>query len=418
MDKIRKFDNSIYRLVISNIIGYGEFPITTSNSKRSVGLCPQLDNLKKRVLDHLLHQQNKRKIKPMNWSIAWEIHPGSGLPHLDLLIIFERNVQVRLTSFDYLIKDLGILQAPSTESFTAGHVWITPYSPKRINKALLDYGEKQDPSVITNMTAQSKEQLVRLNQLKDDPYLYLQNQMRKDPINFNLQQYCQQNDLYSHISAWSSIKAKLRDSQVAAANLLLKSSPGFAPITQELIQAKLTPEQLKLYDSWEGYSTIVSYLNQILFYGCKRPFKSKQLLLVGRPNAGKTTLVRKLQQFCATYHLDVSNWYPHYRDGIYSLMSWDQFKLKGGKSHTDLLKFLQGSPMDLEYKGGSSLRQDNQLIIMTSNMDLKQHIDLKFKDDLQRDLASKNLKVRIEQIKIPKFIDLFLLLKLICKISH
>ena len=69
--------------------------------------------------------------------------------------------------------------------------------------------------------------------------------------------------------------------------------------------------------------------------------------------------------------------------------------------------------MDLQYKGGSSLRRNNQLVILTSNMHLTHHIYLKFKDKEQIDHALQNLYVRIEELLIPAHLDLFLLIKLI-----
>ena len=414
MAKIKAFDNSIYRLVIRNIQGYGEFQILPKGTRRAVGVCPALDQLKRQVLDYLLRQESKRTAKPIHWSIAWQTHAASGLPHLDILVVFQKNIKPYLSSFDYLIKKLNIRQRDVGDDVGVGHVWVTPYSPKKINKAVLQYGQKQDPAIISNMTSQTKEDLVRVHKLKADPYRYLQLQMLKDPLHFKLHQYCRKHDLFKDLVGWSSIVTKLKASQLAAANLKLKQKPGFKYIDRALIEQRLTNDELRLYDSWEGYQVIVDKLNQIVLHGCERPFKSKQLLLVGKPNTGKTSLVRQLQQHCAVYHLDVSNWFPNYRDKVYSLLFWDQFKLKGGMSHTDLLKFLQGSPMDLQYKGGSSLRRDNQLIIMTSNMTLQQHIRLKFKDEQQRQLASKTLSVRIQQVLIPAGLELFVLLKLVC----
>lgn len=406
-----RFIQSIYRLVIRNIQGYGTFQAT--GGKRAPGVCPALDTLKQKVLDLLLEKQSKRKAKPLHWSIAWQVHAGSGLPHLDILIVYKKNITPEYTAFDYLIKKLAIVQRDVGDDVGVGHVWVTPYSSKKLNMAILDYNQKQDPSIITNLNLQTKEDLTRLHKLKADPYRYLELQMDKDPLHFNVQQYVKKHDLYHHISSWSSIKSKLKDSQFAAANLALKNKPGFKLITRQLIQSRLSPQQLLTYDSWVGYQTIVDKLNQVLSYGCNRPFKSKQLLLVGRPNTGKTSLIRQLQKHLAVYHMDVSNWFPAYRDGVYKLIAWNQFKLKGGMSHTDLLKFLQGYPMDLQYKGGSSLRRDNQLIIMTSNMTLNQHIKLKFKDMQQQALARQNLCVRIDQVRIPSNLTLFLLLKLI-----
>ena len=412
--KKKRFAHSIYRLVIRNIQGYGTFPPALPNTKRPAHICPQLDQLKQRVLDYLLQEENKRTVKPINWSIAWEVHAASGLPHLDILLVFQKNVKALYTSFDYLIKDLKIAQRDVGDQVGINHVWVTPYSPKKLNKAILQYGFKEDPSVITNLTLQNQQQLLRVNTLKADPYRYLELQMRKDPLHFNVEQFAQKHDLYQYIKSWSSIKSKLKDSQLAAANLKLRNKPGFKLITKNLAKQVLTQKQYRRYTKYvQIYGKIVLKINEIVQYKFDRPFKSKQLLLVGPPDTGKTSLIRQIQKHCAVYHMDVSNWFPAYRDRVYTLIAWNQFKLKGGMPHTDLLKFLEGYPMDLQYKGGSSLRRDNQLIIMTSNMTLDQHINLKFKDQEQRALARDNLRARIEQIILPAGVNLFLLQKLL-----
>ena len=411
----KRFDNSIYRLVIRNIQGYGTFQPALPNTKRSENICPQLDKLKQRVLDRLLQKQSRRTVKPIHWSIAWQTHKASGLPHLDILIVFQKNIRPVATAFDYLIKDLKIAQKYTDDQISHGHVWVTPYSPTKLNKAILQYGFKEDPSVITNLTLQNQQQLLAVNLVKADPYRYLELQMDKDPLHFNVQQYVKKHDLYQYIKGWSSIKTKLKDSQVAAANLKLKQNPGFKLITRSLAKQVLTQREYRLYTRHRQiYGLIVSKINEIVQHKFDRPFKSKQLLLVGAANTGKTSLIRQIQKHTAVYHMDVTNWFPSYRDGVYPVIAWNEFKLKGGMSHTDLLKFLEGYPMDLQYKGGSSLRRDNQLIIMTSNMTLDQHIDFKFKDQKQRSLARDNLRARIVQVILPPGIDLFMLQKLIC----
>lgn len=375
-----------WRIVIPNLIQFKDSTLQ------------QLLQLKKLVLDRLanrscgIYKKSEFYRGLRYYHIAVQRH-ANGVPHLDILLIYYKSIQRRRTDFDYLLK----------------HGNITTY--RKLNAAILEYGKKQDVQALSNIP-QDHTDVLRLFQLKQDPYRYLQLQMLKDPLHFNLEQYCRQHDFYKHISGWSSLKTKLKDSQTAAANLYLKTKPGFKFISRGLIQSQLTPSQLKTFDSWKGYQTIVDRLNQIHTHGCNRPFKSKQLLLIGPPNTGKTSLVRQVQNHCAVYHMDVTTWFPNYRDGVYKLIFWDQFKLKGGMSHTDLLKFLQGSPMDLQYKGGSSLRMDNQLIVMTSNMTLQQHIKFKFKDQQQRTLARDNLAARIEVVLIPPSHNLFFLFKL------
>ena len=418
----KRYNNSIYRLVIRNIIGYGSFQVLPKGTKRAIGISPELDLLKQKVLTYLLQQQNKRTVKPIHWSIAWETHPASGLPHLDILLVFEKNITPVLTAFDYLIKDLKIAQLDVGDQVGVGHVWVTPYSPKKLNKAILQYGFKEDPLPITNLTLQNQQQLVRVNKLKTDPYRYLELQMLKDPLHFNLQQYVRKHDLAKDISNWSSIKTKLKDMQLAAANLLLKTKPGFAYIDRTLIQSKLSPQQLLIYDSWPGYQTIVDYLNQIPLYGCKRPFKTKHLLVVGPAGIGKTSLVsepnnianrKPIQHYLATYHMGMRHWFPKYQDGVYKLILWNQMKLTS-YAYDFLLKFLEGSPVDLPYHGGATKKADNQLVYMTSNLSLERHIKIKFWNEEDRIAARQNLSKRLQQVVVPEGYNLFLLQKLLC----
>lgn len=421
-----RFDASIYRLVISNIVGYGTFqPPISKGSKRTPNLSSALDSLKQQVLDYLLQQQFKRKVKPTHWSVAWQIHPASGLPHLDLLIVFQSNIRPLINSFDYLIKDLQIKQKQADSAFKPGHVWVTAYSPKKLNQAILDYGFKEDPSVISNLSTQNKQQIIALNLLKADPYLYLQKQMLKDPLHFNLQQYVRIHNLDPYIIGWSSIKTKLKDMQLAAANLTLKDKPGFRYIDRPLIESRLSSDELVLYDSWSGYQTIVDYLNQIVTYGNRRQMKTLNLLITGPASIGKTTLFHNpnhrsdracVQDYIAVYPMGMSTWFPQYRSGVYKLILWNQAKLTS-YSYDVILKLLEGSYLDLPTKGGIAPKRDNPLIVMTSNMTLQQMIKQKFGyNNSYVDMARANLAVRVQNLIVPPGYKLFLIQKLLCPI--
>ena len=397
---------STYRLNISYITGYGTFQILGKDTKRVVGRCPALDSLKSQVLQRLIYYQKPKGLR--YYSIAWQTHQTTGQPHLDVLITYDKIIKKSYSSFNYLLE-----LCPQRPSETTPGVFITPYSRTRLTKAVLQYGSKEDPSPLSNFP-DDMSSILELQTLKADPYRYLYLKMKQDPIHFSLQQYVQKNQLSEHITGWSSIKTKLKDMQSAAANLKLKQKPGFCYISRALLQSKLSVSELHTFDSWGGYQIIVDKLNQMITYKGARPFKSKQLLLVGAPDTGKTSLVRQVQKHCAVYHMDVSNWFPRYQNNVYPLIFWDQFKLTGGMSHTDLLKFLQGSPMDLQYKGGSTLRNQNQLIIMTSNMTLQQMIKQKFgyNSDYIK-MARANLAVRVESVIVPQGYNLFLLQRLL-----
>ena len=421
ISKFKQYDHSVYRLNISYITGFGTFPVLPKGTKRAFDVCPGLDQLKAKVLDTLILHQNKRRSKLEYYSIAWQVHPGSGLPHLDILLAYESNVKLVLTSFDYLIKQCQITQEASS-TFTPGHVWVTPYSSTKFSLAILDYGQKEDPVSISNITADSKHALLRTHWLKKNPYRYLQLQMLKDPLHFSLQQYVRSNDLNQYLSSWTSLKTRLKDSQVAAANLALRSKQGFKYINRTLIEANLNSQQLKVYDSWPGYQTIVDYLNQIVTYGYKRPMKTMNLLITGAPNTGKTSLFsnryprvgeNSVSNYCSVYPMGTKTWWPNYRSQIYGMILWNQAKLTS-YSYDTILKVLQGSQVDLAYKGGSVLKYDNPLVVMTSNLTLQQMIQQKFGYDRGlQDMARKNLAVRIQNLIIPEEYNLFLLQKLL-----
>ena len=368
----------------------------------------ELMQLKYSILQKLKNPRSQKKKSEFQrglryYRIALE-HHADGTPHLDVLLSYDKSIRCSLSNYDYFYK----------------HGNVTTY--RRLNQAIIAYGTKQDKDNLHNFPVDISS-ILELQQLKADPYKYLYDQMCKDPLHFHLEQYVKKHQLSYHISGWSSIKTKLRDMQQAAANLTLKQKPGFRFIDRTLIQSCLSPRQLLSYDSWSGYQKIVDYFNQVSRYGVKRPFKTKNLLVVGPAHIGKTSLISQpnneagrtpLQSFVTTYHMGMKHWFPKYQDGVYKLILWDQFKLTS-YSYDFLLKFLQGSPVDLPYHGGATKKADNQLVYMTSNLPLERHIQLKFWDQSDRESARQNLAKRIEEVVVPEGYDLFLLQKLIVR---
>ena len=373
-------------------------------------------------LKHLILQRLHRRPQDKRSSIKSQFQRGlhyyhialqrhaNGVPHLDILLIYPQSLAVRLTHFDYLLK----------------HGNITTY--RKLNTAILDYGRKEDKAALSNLpmtkvsqSGESIHQLVEVQELKADPYAYLYREMCNDPLHFNLQEYVKKNQLSEHISNWASIKTKLRDMQTAAANLTLKQKPGFKLITRQLITQSLTPQELVIFDSWKGYQIIVDYLNQIVTHGYRRPLKTMNLLITGPPNAGKTSLIESdlnhthncIERYCSIYPMSAKTWWPNYKSQVYQLISWNQAKLTSF-SYDTILKVLEGSKVDLPQKGSSTLKYDNPLVIMTSNMTLEEMIQQKFNysEDLAN-MARKNLAVRVQNVVVPKGLNLFLLQKLL-----
>ena len=413
--KKRLAKSKFWRIVIPNLTQYKD----ASQS--------QLLQLKHLILQRL-HKRPQLKTSSIKsqfdrglryYSIAVQKHLN-GTPHLDILLIYDASIQRQLVDYDYLYK----------------HGDITTY--RHLNQAILDYHKKQDKSPLSNVPEETKavsilesdgsistlrvNSLIQIQQLKKDSYRYLYYKMKQDSLRFNVEQYVQKNQLSQHIKGWSSIKTKLKDMQTAAANLKLKQKPGFKYIDRALIQSQLSPEELKVFDSWNGYQTIVNYLNMMISEKGTRQMKTLNLLISGAPSVGKTSLFSNpnhkpdktcVQDYCAVYPMGMQHWFPKYYSGVYHMILWNQAKLTS-YSYDTILKLLEGSYLDLPSKGGSSRKVDNPLVVMTSNLTLDQMIKQKFgynKDYVK--MARANLAVRVQQVSVPNGYNLFLLQKLL-----
>lgn len=382
--KFKRISGRYFRLVVPALAGYP--PGWTWQM-------PQIAKLRERVVDMLVARERKRGLD--QYLVAVQRHAGSGEPHLDILMVYSKPVKNSLTRYDYIIK----------------HGNLTKY--RTVNAAILDYGRKQDPHPLGNLDT---SRVVMQSRVKSELYTMMQQAMLKQPFQFDVHAWLHSNDLNRAAVKTNVYKAirMLRDKQAAKCNRLLELRPGILQITPELIQRRLTAAELHVYRSWPGYQIIVDHINQIPRWGCHRPHKTRNLLVVGRPDTGKTRLALQIQLHTAVYYKDVSNWFPSYRSGVYRMVLWNEFSLRG-LAYPKLLNYLEGAKMDLQYKGGSVLKTDNQLVYMTSNMSLQRHICGRFKSAENRELSRRNLRARVTEVVIPEGYDLFLLLKLIVK---
>lgn len=353
---------------------------------------PPLESLKAEVCSKIRLKQTSRGLD--GWCVAWQTHPTSGLPHLDILLTYRKGVLNTMGRYDYALK----------------HGDLTRY--KALNKAILEYGTKQDPGPVTNIDIRHT---LMQQAVKTDIYSAVESEMVRDPFNFNISRYLNDNDLYRAASKTNYFKQKrlLLERQATLCHRLLLKRPGFKHITAEIMRQKLSKSELKTFRSWAGYQVIVDHLNQIPIYGFTRPHKTSNLLIVGRPGIGKTTLFRHLDSLVASYPMGTHGaWFPDYTDGVYSFLKWEEFTLT--KYPYDLLlKLLEGQRSALPVKGSHAFRTDNQLITMTSNLTLDEHICRKFKDKTMRAHSRLNLAARVTEVVVPQGLKLFVLLKLL-----
>ena len=347
---------------------------------------------------------NDRTVRPEKYLICEQMY-DSGLPHFHAILVYPKRKPITNQShYDFL--DIH----PNIQTM-------------RNMKAALDYVYKEDPTPLTNMDIQQQKRIAKV-QDTSSIYKFLYEQMLKDPVNFEVYKFIEHHNLSEHVYKANYSKAikLLKEAQKVQANDLLSNKPGFKVITRQLIEEKLTPQQLKTYDSWEGYARIVHYLNTIVTQRWMRQQKSMNLLLTGAPSTGKSALVfqrnplpgrTSIYNHCSVYPMGMKGWFPEYQSDVYQCIYWNEAKLTS-YSQDVILQLLDGSPVMLPTKGSSHKKVDNPLIIMTSNMTLDQMIEVKFgynKKYLQ--MAKANLAVRVENVIIPPGYNLFLLQKLL-----
>lgn len=344
------------------------------------------------VLDRLLTSKTAKK-GVRYYSLAVQSH-ADGSPHLDLLLVLQKRTDLFLDQLDFLCQKHGDL---------------TRY--RTLNAAILAYGSKQD-SPLSNVP--NVDYVLNEQEIRRDPYALLQRRMRQDPFGFDLAEHCVLHDYFNKLPTYFSLERRLLREQSTICSLRLKAKPGIRFIDDELIRSSLTSSELALFHSWSGYRVIVDFLNQIPTYGFDRPFKTPNLLLVGPPNVGKTSLILEVMRHTAVYPVGTQNWFPKFRNHVYRLMFWDEW-VPSMMPWQALLMLFQGLPMDLPYKGGSILKRDNQLWIMTHNVDLAVHVSQLRRylgdDCVRRSLAV--LRTRVHEVRVPADKPLFLLLKLI-----
>lgn len=112
--------------------------------------------------------------------------------------------------------------------------------------------------------------------------------------------------------------------------------------------------------------TIATWLQANLL--ATRAFKDPQLYVYGPPNAGKTSLINKLEDSgIRIYRMPYdTKWYDSYEDGLYDLIVLDEFK--GQKKIQDLNLWLEGGTMPVCRRGMAPyLKKQNLPMMILSN---------------------------------------------------
>ena len=402
----------------------GERPLPTAFRLQSTtyfltykGISDSGQKITKESLANYLLERNPWdiKLKPIKHLVCEQMY-DDGTPHFHAILIYSKRKQIKNQDhFDYL----GI--HPNIQ-------------PMRNMKAALQYVYKEDPCPYTNMDIVSQRRVARA---KDTSSLYqlLEQQMKKDPFNFDIDSYCVTHGLFKQIykANYPKAIALLKRAQPAYARRLLRMKPGIKLITPELISSTLDPAQIKQFYSHPCYQKIVDHINQIHKYPnynvqTMAPSKTPHLLIVGDSSIGKSALVDHrpdstypypgLMHYYPCYHLSIGQkFFPLYRSFDYRMVRWNQFTIDSDlfpkKGYNRLLDYLEGAPSALPQKGRPPVqRQDNPKHILTSNRTLQQHICKTFNSQQSRAMSRRNLGTRIDCVLVPRGKNIHFLRKL------
>jgi len=361
---------------------------------------------KQTLANYLLNQnKNDRTLKPIKYLICQQMY-DSGEPHFHVILVYPKRKEINIQNYyDYL--DIH----PNIQTM-------------RNMKAALQYVYKQDPHPFTNMNIVRQKIVARA---KDSKSLYqlLEQQMLKDPVRFDVDDYCATHGIFKQIYKANYAKAitLIRRAQPAYARLILHNKPGIKFITPALILEHLNASQYTQFYSHSCYQRIIDRVNQIYTYpnrdqATMAPSKTPHLLIVGDASIGKSALVDHrptpqypypgLMHYYGCYHLSIGQkFFPPYRSFDYRLIRWNQFTIVSDmfpkSGYNRLLDYLEGAPSALPQKGRPSVqRQDNPRHILTSNRTLQQHICKTFNSQQSRAMSRRNIGTRIDCVVVPK----------------
>ena len=137
-------------------------------------------------------------------------------------------------------------------------------------------------------------------------------------------------------------------------------------ITREIIESRLSSEELRIFDSKSEFGVFVDYVNKIIQYGNKQLHKQCCLAIIGKPSIGKSTVVNELKKFFNTYIFPLDGWHTQYENGVYDMILWNEWDIKL-ISRSDLLLFTEGEIVDLKVKYTKAVKKDRPMIVLTAN---------------------------------------------------
>ena len=206
---------------------------------------------------------------------------------------------------------------------------------------------------------------------------------------------------YSHELAdkpWSTVSRFVHDVERIRANPPKGLDQQLRWISRELIETRLTREELAIFDSDPQFQTLVDYINKVKKFGSQQIHKECCLSIVSAPSTGKTTLLLKLAKHYNSYDFPSDGWHAqHYENNFYSMWTWNEWSFHS-VSMEDMLTLTEGLKTDLRVKGSKTFKADRPLLFLLDNETWESKYERRY-SYLKRQML-RTYEVRLEAFKV------------------
>ena len=193
-------------------------------------------------------------------------------------------------------------------------------------------------------------------------------------------------------------------------------------IDRDLIEARLTLEELSIFNADPQFQTLVDYVNRVKKYGFEQIHKECCLSIVSQPSKGKSSFMMKLAEHYNNYNFPIDGWHREkYDNNIYAMWTWNEWDI-GIVNWSDLMLLLEGFQTDLRIKGSKTVKLDRPMLFLISNAKYSEQYSKKFSYMKRQGFENlyttrlKALDVRIKELDFGNQ-NLFFLQKLLVKVT-
>ena len=199
---------------------------------------------------------------------------------------------------------------------------------------------------------------------------------------------------------WSSMRKFALDAKTFADDLQRAKSLSdqLRWIDRSLIEKRLTPKELEVFDSDTQFQTLVDFINNVKKLGSQQIHKQCCVSIVSAPSTGKSSLLFKLSEHYNNYNFPIDGWHrEQYQNQFYSMWTWNEWDI-GAIPWPDLLLLFEGFETDLRVKGSKTIKLDRPMLFLLSNEGFRSHYSKRF-GYLKRQ-SIKSYKVRLKALEV------------------